>query len=225
MTAHISMHPSAINAVMSQRIEERVSRIIAFVNACHQAGIVLLSGPMKSGKTETLMRVLAAINARAGVTVLRLKPKLDDRQEGFCTHTGLKEHAFGITTVNELRALIKEHQPSFVFVDEVQFLDPDIASELVFLSSTTVVIASMLDMTFKPTHWASYLRIVDEGSALERGKFLHLKLEGLCQKCGDEHATHSMLTVKPPKEGTILTGASEYLTVCESCHEPPPQET
>lgn len=208
----------AIAAKMLGRVANHIQRIGLFMTE-HDHGLILLSGPMRAGKSTTLITVIDALR---DVPTLRVKPLRDDRQGGLKTHTGIEAQAFNITTAAELFALVKEHQPRVVIVDEAQFFEPEVAHAILEIAETLIVIVATLDLTFEPQPWPSYTTLARKGPHALLGAFLHLKLIGVCQKCSNKRATRSMLIVEPPKEGTVLTGAKEYLTVCKACHAPPP---
>lgn len=209
-----------IAAKMLGRVAEYIKHISIFMKE-HEHGLILLSGPMRAGKSTTLLTVIDALR---DIPTLRVKPLRDNRQTGLKTHTGIEAQAFNITTDTELFTLVKKHQPRVIIVDEAQFFEVEVALAIIELAKTHVVIVGMLDLTFEPNPWPSYTTLSREGSSLLVNTFLHLRLIGVCQRCSDEQATHSALTVTAPKEGTVHTGAKEYLTVCEKCHTPPPSE-
>lgn len=206
-----------IGARMLARVAKYIERIAHFIRE-HDHGLVLLSGPMRGGKSMT---VIATIDALRDVPTLRLKPRRDDRQTGLRTHTGIEAQAYDVAAAAELDALVREHTPSVIIVDEAQFFEEEVVLRLLALAEQMLVIVGTLDLTFEPQAWPAYTTLSAQGEATLGGNFLSIKLIGFCQKCGNERATHSMLTVEPPKEGTVLTGADVYLTVCQSCHQPP----
>lgn len=220
-TAQDRANLTFIASFMLNRRSRHMARVAHFLQG-PATGMVLASGPMQSDKTETLLAIIGALR---DLTVLRVKPKGDNRNPGFHTHTaGTRTDAYEIETVDELHELVRTHDPAVIAVDETQFLGNEFADAFIDLAQTRIVLVSMLDTTFYALPWSMYTQILTRSTQLPKSRFLHLQLMGVCQNCGSQQATRSQLMVPAPKEGTVLTGGREiYRTVCAKCHRPPPE--
>lgn len=98
------------------------------------AYLKVITGPMFSGKTEELIRLLHRSEI-AGKKILVLKPKIDSRTAGeiasrgkeFATSANFKKSksfpAFPVLSKDEAQHLINVYDPDVLGVDEAQFFD------------------------------------------------------------------------------------------------------
>lgn len=207
-----------IATLMLRRVSRNLKRIALFLDR-HHHGLVLLSGPMRAGKSTTLLNLIDILR---DVSVLRVKPRRDDRQTGLMTHTGITADAHCVTAADELQELITRERPDFVIVDEAQFFDNAVLPILLETARRAIVVIGMLDRTFEPADWPLYSAILDRGKPMHGNSFLHIKLMGVCQLCGSMRGGYSRLMIEPPRNSTVLTGASIYTTTCRACHAPAP---
>lgn len=122
----------------------------------------VVTGPMFSGKTEELLRILHR-SALAGKKILVLKPKVDSRTENEIASRHKPDAAarefkkngshpaIPVATMEEALAAIAEHQPSVLGVDEAQFFEPWIVELLCDLmrdhaSTDLMIVVAGLDM-------------------------------------------------------------------------------
>lgn len=96
------------------------------------AYLKVITGPMFSGKTEELIRILRR-SELAGKKIVVIKPKLDSRSDGEIasrsTISPEKQEfsksgsfpAIDIETAEELEAVIRAEHPAIIGVDEAQF--------------------------------------------------------------------------------------------------------
>lgn len=122
----------------------------------------VITGPMFSGKTEELIRILHRSDL-AGKKILVVKPRLDvrtaeeiasRRTADSKTRDFTKSGSFparSVETAQELSELIKEFQPTILGVDEAQFFDPWLLEYLAELlrhrnNTDLMVLVAGLDM-------------------------------------------------------------------------------
>lgn len=126
------------------------------------AYLKVITGPMFSGKTEELIRVLRRSDL-AGKKIIVVKPMIDVRTENEIasrrTSSGqskdfAKSEVFPaqpISSAQELGDVIRKEQPTILAIDEVQFFEPwliDFLSDLMSRTRDTdlMVLAAGLDM-------------------------------------------------------------------------------
>lgn len=181
--------------------------------------IELVCGPMFSGKTEELIRLVkrAAI-AKQHVQVF--KPLLDDRYvaERVSAHTGATVEALRVADTAALRAAL-EQGVQVVAIDEVQFFDPAIVSTIQELAGQGKrVIATGLDLDFRGEPFGFMPTLLAMAEAVT-------KLSAICLRCGAPGTRTQRLIVGEPAaydEPVILIGADEsYEARCRACHVVP----
>lgn len=223
MTSSV-VHSANISIVMLRRITRHLQQIAKFLQT-HNNGLILLTGPMRAGKSTVLLNLIEIFREDPPLCI---KPMRDDRQSGLETHTGITANAYSVTSGDDIAWLLQDKTYRYVIVDEAQFFaqddaaQNDVASSLLKAAEDALVVVAMLDETFEPAPWPMFTRLSKEGPQRHPNAFLHLKLMGVCQICGNRRGTHSKLMIEAPKHSTVLTGASIYSTTCKRCHAPPP---
>ena len=107
----------------------------------------LIVGPMFSGKTDELIRRLAAADA-AGLRVATAKPSVDDADPGWIVSlTGARRPAASVPSAEALVALAARHDVAGV--DEIEFFEPEIVDAVRSLATGLRVVAAGLDLDFR----------------------------------------------------------------------------
>ena len=98
----------------------------------------VITGPMYSGKSEELIRLIR--RAEYGQKkYLCVKPHVDTRQDNIRARelsgnglsvTAEEKPAFAVFSAAEFNKLIKLHQPQILFIDEAQFFDKLLIDEI-----------------------------------------------------------------------------------------------
>lgn len=130
------------------------------------AYLKVITGPMFSGKTEELLRILHR-SGLAGKRIIVVKPKIDSRTAEEIASRRLGESAadsedreftrYGsypassIESAEELETIIHEHKPAVIGIDEAQFFQPwlfDYLAQLLrrYNDSDLQVLVAGLDM-------------------------------------------------------------------------------
>lgn len=107
----------------------------------------VITGPMFSGKTETLIRLIRRARY-ANQDVLLFKPARDTRQKHICSRNGHEEEAIEIKAtrdiVNHLRPGI-----AVIGIEEIQFMDEDLVEVVRELCNNGIrVLACGLDRDY-----------------------------------------------------------------------------
>ncbi len=174
--------------------------------------IEVVAGPMFSGKSEELIRLLrrAAI-ARQRVQVF--KPKLDNRysDDDVVSHSQLRIPCEVVERAQDVLAKL-DPRTEVVGIDEGQFFDDELAKVCTHLASLgkRVVVAG-LDMDYRGVPFGPMpvlLAIAEE---------VH-KIQAICSRCGAPASYTQRLT---ENENRVLVGATGvYEARCRRCHEP-----
>jgi thymidine kinase len=174
--------------------------------------IEVVAGPMFSGKSEELIRLLrrAAI-ARQRVQVF--KPALDNRfsEEDVVSHSQWRIPCEVVEKADDVLVRL-DPRTEVVGIDEGQFFDdelPRVCTHLANLGKRVLVAG--LDMDYRGLPFgpmAELLAIAEE---------VH-KIHAICTRCGAPAAYTQRLT---ENEERVVVGASGvYEARCRRCHEP-----
>jgi thymidine kinase len=176
----------------------------------------LIVGPMFSGKTDELIRRLAAADA-AGLRVATAKPSVDSADPGWLVSlSGARRPAVAASSAAELLDLAAGCE--VLGVDEIQFFAAEVADVVGMLSRELRVVAAGLDLDFRGEPFAptpALAGLADDVTVLH----------ATCAVCG-EPATRSqrLLDGRPaPRDAPIVQiGGSElYEPRCARHHEVP----
>jgi thymidine kinase len=174
--------------------------------------IEVIAGPMFSGKSEELIRLLKrAMIARQRVQVF--KPKLDNRySEGdVVSHSQMRVPCELVERAAEIRSRL-DPRTEVVGIDEAQFFDeelPKVCGHLANLGKR--VIAAGLDMDYRGVPFGPMpvlLAVAEE---------VH-KIHAICTSCGAPAAYTQRLVESDELVVVGATGA--YEARCRRCHEP-----
>ena len=174
--------------------------------------IEVIAGPMFSGKSEELIRLLKrATIARQRVQVF--KPKLDNRYSDgdVVSHSQMRIPCELVDHSDEIMPRL-DPRTEVVGIDEAQFFDealPKVCSHLANLGKR--VIAAGLDMDYRGIPFGpmpELLAIAEE---------VH-KIHAICTSCGSPAAYTQRLIESDELVVVGATGA--YEARCRRCHEP-----
>jgi len=174
--------------------------------------IEVVTGPMFSGKSEELIRLLrrAAI-ARQRVAVF--KPALDNR---FGTTDVVSHSQWRIPceVVERAEEILRRLDPrtEVVGIDEAQFFDdelPAVCSHLASLGKRVIVAG--LDMDYRGIPFGPMPTILAIAEKVD-------KISAICSRCGAPAAYTQRLTAAA--EQVVVGAADVYEARCRRCHEP-----
>ena len=174
--------------------------------------IEVVTGPMFSGKSEELIRLLrrAAI-ARQRVAVF--KPALDNR---FGTKDVVSHSQWRIPceVVERAEEILNRLDPrtEVVGIDEAQFFDDDLPRVCSHLASLGKrVIVAGLDMDYRGIPFGPMPTILAISEKVD-------KISAICSRCGATAAYTQRLTGS--SEQVVVGAADVYEARCRRCHEP-----
>jgi thymidine kinase len=176
----------------------------------------LIVGPMFSGKTDELIRRLAAAEA-AGARVAAAKPSVDTAHPGWIVSlSGARRPAASVQSSAALVDLAEGHD--VLGVDEIEFFDAAVVDAVRDVATRLRVVAAGLDLDFRGEPFGpmpTLAALADELTVLA----------ATCAVCGNT-ATRSqrLLDGRPaPRDApTVLIGGRElYEPRCESHHVVP----
>ena len=180
-----------------------------------ESELILIMGPMFSGKTTKLIELYNEISKSE--TCLTINYALDNRYgEGkIVTHDGLSIDGLCITDLNEI-FIEEKHQKflraKYIFINEAQFFkDLKLWVDFVMKCMKKNVVLCGLDLDFKKQQFGELLDLVVNASTV------HM-LTGRCntQNCPNP-SLYSHRIVKNAE--LILIGSSEYVPLCEQCYK------
>jgi thymidine kinase len=174
--------------------------------------IEVIAGPMFSGKSEELIRLLKrAMIARQRVQVF--KPKLDNRySEGdVVSHSQMRVPCELVDRADEIMQRL-DPRTEVVGIDEAQFFDdglPGVCGHLANLGKR--VIAAGLDMDYRGVPFGPMPELLAVAEEVH-------KIHAICTSCGSPAAYTQRLIESDELVVVGATGA--YEARCRRCHEP-----
>lgn len=174
--------------------------------------IEVVAGPMFSGKSEELIRLLR----RAAIARLRLqvfKPALDDRygENDVVSHSRWRLPCEVVERSAEIRPRL-DPRTEVVGIDEAQFFDdglPAVCTHLADLGKRVVVAG--LDMDYRGVPFGPMPEL------LAIAEKVH-KIHAICTRCGGP-ASYTQRLVQSD-ERVVVGAAGVYEARCRRCHEP-----
>ena len=174
--------------------------------------IEVVAGPMFSGKSEELIRLLRrATIARQRVQVF--KPALDTRhtESDVVSHSKWRLPCEVVETADEILALL-DPRTEVVGIDEGQFFDdalPRVCSYLADLGKRVIVAGLDMDYAGVPFGPMPELLAIAEQAH---------KIHAICACCGAPASYTQRLTGQ--REQVVVGAADVYEARCRRCHEP-----
>ena len=171
----------------------------------------VITGPMFSGKTEELLRLMHR-HEFAGRLIALVKPVSDTRSEDLVrSQNGTSMRCAQIEDGLDLEYVCRG--AAVVGVDEVQFFDESIIPYILSCARKRVVICSGLDTTFQYVPWPVTAQLMAYADKVD-------KLTAVCNSCGDE-ATRTQRVVNgvPVLKGpdVVVGGTDSYEARCLNC--------
>lgn len=183
--------------------------------------VEVICGCMFSGKSEELIRRLIRADY-ARMRVLAVKPAIDDRyaDAAIASHAGRTWPCANVRDAGEIAALVAEHRPQVLGIEEAQFLGtelPDLVRELA--DSGVTVICAGLDLDALARPFGPMPALICDAERIT-------KLSAVCVRCGQDACRTQLLHDGEPApwqdEPLIVVGAAEtYEARCRACHEVP----
>ncbi len=174
--------------------------------------IEVIAGPMFSGKSEELIRLLKrAMIARLRVQVF--KPRLDNRySEGdVVSHSQMRVPCELVERAGEIRPRL-DPRTEVVGIDEAQFFDdalPSVCGHLANLGKRVIVAG--LDMDYRGVPFGPMPELLAVAEEVH-------KIHAICTSCGSPAAYTQRLIESDELVVVGATGA--YEARCRRCHEP-----
>lgn len=174
-------------------------------------GIKVICGPMFSGKTTELLR-LVKVWKLSKKKVQLFKHSSDDRYDTtkVSTHDKTMMEAIPVLSSYDIKEHLEE-DVDVVFIDEIQFFDEGVISLCEELANKgKLVIVCGLDMDFKsePFYITSWLMAKAEEVT---------KLSAVCLRCG-KLATKSYRKDKDNKSIIDVGESDKYESLCRQCY-------
>jgi thymidine kinase len=174
--------------------------------------IEVIAGPMFSGKSEELIRLLRrALIARQRVQVF--KPRLDNRySEGdVVSHSQMRIPCELVERSDEILPRL-DPRTEVVGIDEAQFFDeglPALCGHLANLGKRVVVAG--LDMDYRGVPFGPMPVLLAVAERVQ-------KISAICSRCGAPAAYTQRLVASD--ELVVVGAAGAYEARCRRCHEP-----
>lgn len=172
-------------------------------------GLVVITGPMFSGKSTELIRRLT-IAKIAKLSVLVFKPTRDTRTTTqICSRDGCCINAINVTHPREMIELAKDAR--VVGIDEAHFFDdglPAVAMQLA--RSGKQVIVSGLNLDFQERPFPGIPELLALADQI-------VQVHAICTACNERLATRSQRLVGGAERYQV--GDSEYAPRCLTCFE------
>eukprot|EP00007_Cunea_sp_BSH-02190019_P003952 CAMPEP_0174243874 /NCGR_PEP_ID=MMETSP0417-20130205/33157_1 /TAXON_ID=242541 /ORGANISM="Mayorella sp, Strain BSH-02190019" /LENGTH=222 /DNA_ID=CAMNT_0015323469 /DNA_START=58 /DNA_END=723 /DNA_ORIENTATION=+ len=175
----------------------------------HDGAIVLVMGPMFSGKTTELLRRLER-HRLARRRVVLVKYARDQRYAGeaeAATHCGMRAEAVGALKLEEAEERVRDAQ--VVGVDEGQFFPDLVEATERWAAQGKVVVVAALDGDFQRRPFARVADLVPHAEEV-------VKLRAVCLVCCGEAAFTRRLGTETQLE--VIGGADKYIAVCRRCY-------
>ena len=173
--------------------------------------IKLIFGPMYSGKTTELIRLLERAYI-AGKKVIMLRPKIDTR--GFLTHSKkdtswLKEEFVDLATFDA-------SEYDVIGVEEGQFHKglKDFCVKYSLMGSSAMgrqVVVSALHATSESEMFEEIIALIPYCEGI-------IKLNAVCTECGSEEGNYTYFMAGNKIEKVAVGGADIYTALCGACY-------
>lgn len=166
------------------------SPLSAFNEGQGVGSITVFSGPVFSGKSEELMRIIRRIRL-ANLPILVFKPELDSRSNAIISRA--RDEIIEAITINDPEEIwehYKKNPANFIAIDGVQFIKKEIVNILKKLRAQRVqIFAAGLDTDFKGNSFGKTMpELFSNANEV-------VKLQAVCARCKRLNATLSQSLV------------------------------
>lgn len=194
---------------ISQKRDVKISLKSTFTQFEKNAQMRVICGPMFSGKTKSLIRVINEYKA-IGKKVFVFKPKIDNRyaENEIVSHDKDTTTAFNISRPVEI---FDYHlNADVIAIDEVQFFDESIVDVCHKLSQEgKTIVAAGLDLDYKAQPFGPMPNILAMADEI-------IKLNSICTYCsGPARFSHR---TSEDEETVVLGEENKYVALCRSCY-------
>lgn len=168
----------------------------------------VICGPMKSGKTEQIIRLIQRLEFQKNLSYELYKPAADTRSEDLYSRDKRRVACKTFNESSELLAVSSD----LVIIDEIHLADKEIVSvinELCRLQKHVLVLGLDLDRNTKV--------FGHMGSLLAHADYVK-KISAFCDVCG-KPSRYSEYLGKEDSQNQILLGDKEYRAVCRDCYK------
>lgn len=190
-----------------------------------KGSLLVICGPMFSGKSRELIRVVS-IAEIAGQRTIVFKPRIDTRysHSDVSSHDGIRRQAFSVDTAREILTIVAQSQPmpEVIAIDEGQFFDRGLTAACLWLvDQGRRVVVSGLDRNFRGEPFGSMPELLACADEV-------VKLRAVCMQCKDPRVTAVLPqrlidgSPAPYDSPEVMVGGAEcYEARCLDCHEVP----
>jgi thymidine kinase len=194
---------------ISHKRDVKISLKSSFTQSERNAQIRVVCGPMFSGKTKTLIRVINEYKT-VGKKVFVFKPKIDDRyaEDSIVSHDKDETSAFNV--IRPIEILDYHLNADVIAIDEVQFFDDSIIEVCNTLTENgKTVICAGLDLDYRGLPFGPMPKILAIADEI-------IKLNSVCTFCsGPARISHR---ITQEKEQVVLGEKEKYVPLCRSCY-------
>jgi thymidine kinase len=194
---------------ISQTRGVKISLKSSFTQAEKDAQIRVICGPMFSGKTKTLIRVINEYKA-AGKKVFVFKPKIDDRYavDSIVSHDKDETSAFNVSRSAEI--LDYYLNADVIAIDEIQFFDDSIIEVCNAITEKgKTVVCSGLDLDYRALPFGPMPKVLAIADEI-------IKLNSVCTFCsGPARISHR---ISAETETVVLGEKEKYVPLCRACY-------
>lgn len=194
----------------SHKKDVKISLKTQFTKVEQNAKLRVVCGPMFSGKTKTLIRVINEYS-NADQSVMVFKPKFDNRyaENEVMSHDKESIKAVSIKSPDEIFNFIETID--VIAIDEIQFFDDnivDVCQTIAQMGKTVIV--SGLDLDYKARPFGPMPKILAIADEI-------IKLNSICTFCSG-HARFSH-RITEESETVVLGEKDKYVPLCRTCYQ------
>lgn len=178
--------------------------------------ITIFHGTVKSGKSEELIRVINNYKyMNPPENILVLKPNIDTREgrvREIFSRNGGKTPCLPLYNMQEFKYLIHLHQPSTIFIDEVQFLDKSVVEHIVKTANTIDYYLSGLRTDFKGEVFQSMATLMSHADLIDE-----VRAMCACKNNAIYNLKVNSEGTAVDKKGNSIEIGDHYKPVCRNC--------
>lgn len=172
--------------------------------------IQVICGPMFSGKTEELIRVLRRAEI-AKQEVVVFKPAIDKRysETDVVSHSGMSHKSFSVVSIDQIKRILEYSNTAYsvIGIEETQFFEKEEIKDLInFFENGMIppvkIVTAGLDMDYKGEPFEAMSHLMGIATSIK-------KLDAVCTVCG-ESGTHTYKKERQNKiNDRVEVGGSE----------------